>query len=156
MVTVIEGFMEKVCLAPHSLPITLEMPGEATCSLEGMDLRRKTRSCLWWWGIWLSSGRGDWYSPTVSHGSTRSGTQPRPQMLLLHCGVNQNCLSWRQFESCHEKEIFSYLSTQCLWNIHSTLTFHCKGTLVRFFAKNSSFMPWIHKRCQYTHTKSSS
>lgn len=36
MATVIKGFMEKVCLALHSLSIILEMSGEAMYSLEGM------------------------------------------------------------------------------------------------------------------------
>lgn len=36
MAAVTEVFMEKVCLAPHSLSIALEMPEEAIYSLEGM------------------------------------------------------------------------------------------------------------------------
>lgn len=45
MAAVTEVFMEKVCLAPHSLSIALEMPEEAIYSLEAMYQRRKTSSC---------------------------------------------------------------------------------------------------------------
>lgn len=78
MATVVEGFMEKVCLAPHSLSIMLEMPGEATYSLEGMYLRRKTWSCHWWVSIWQLWERG-LILPLSAMSSRHSGTQPGPR-----------------------------------------------------------------------------
>lgn len=154
MATVIGGFMEKVCLAPHSLSIMLEMPGEATYSVEGMYLRRKTWSCHWWVSIWQLWERG-LMLPLSAMSSMHSGTQPGPR--CSHCTVVEIQTSSAEDSVSHaNRRRWSLIWTYYVCGTFIPHSSPAKLLLSRFFAKNSSFMPWIYKGCQYTWTKSSS